>query len=267
MSAEPALAAPRVKRDLSEVYETIVVYGARFAIVAAILFGWQLYADQAVDSVLVGSPAGVIDRLATWTLDGTLSAATIATLRVVVFGLLFGGLAGIVFGLVTGVSRIAGWCFGPLLTTLFAMPKIALVPLFILWFGLGFGQRTVFTATVVFFLVQSAVHTGVRSIPPSLDNTLRLVGATLLQRVRVLYLPGCVGWILSSARVATPYAFLSAVGAEVISADQGFGNLIKISSFAIDPDGMFSAVIVLTAVAFAASTAVTTLDRVSRWRL
>jgi NitT/TauT family transport system permease protein len=191
----------------------------------------------------------------------------LATIHVVVLGLLLGSAAGIVIGLATGLSRVLAACLEPILTILFALPKIALVPLFILWFGLDSTERVVFTASVVFFLVYLAVFTGVRRIPVSLDNSLRLIGATLPQRLVALYIPGSIGWLIAGLRIAVPYAFLSAVGAEVVGAQEGLGYLIKTSAYSVDPNGMMAAILVLVVLAVGAMAAAEALDRVSRWRL
>jgi NitT/TauT family transport system permease protein len=186
---------------------------------------------------------------------------------VVAAGLLIGSIAGVVVGLATGLSRTLAACLEPILTILFTLPKIALVPLFILWFGLDSTERIVFAATVVFFLVYVAVFTGVRRIPVSLDNSLRLIGASLPQRLVRLYIPGSVGWLIAGLRIAVPYAFLSAVSAEVVGAQEGLGYLIKASAYSVDPNGMVAAILVLVVLAVAAMAAAEAIERVSRWRL
>ena len=155
---------------------------------------------------------------------------------------------------------------GPI-EALFALPKITLVPLFILWMGIGSLQHITFTALVVFFFFFFAMFNGVHGIPAALNNTLTLAGASSLQRVVILYLPASFGWIVIATRLAMPYAFVAAVSTEVIASTSGLGHLVKASSTIMNSAGMFAAMLALLFVSLAASSLANFAAARSRWKL
>jgi NitT/TauT family transport system permease protein len=192
---------------------------------------------------------------------------TLVTLNTVAAGMVIGGLAGIVVGLHAGLSRVvARLIIGPI-EALFALPKITLVPLFILWMGIGAFQHIAFTALVVFFFFFFAMYNGVRGVPAALRDTLTLAGASTIQRVYILYLPASFGWIVVAIRLALPYAFVAAVSTEVIASTAGLGHLVKGSASIMNAAGMFSAMLTLLFVSLAASILANVAAAKSRWRL
>jgi NitT/TauT family transport system permease protein len=243
------------------------VDAARLAIVLAIGLGWQFAPDSALDELLWSRPSAIYVQTVAWLTDGTLARSTLATLTTVGAGIAIGGSIGIAAGLLAGASRVlAGLVIGPI-DALFALPKITLVPLFILWMGIGALQHIVFTALVVFFFFFFATFNGMRTIPAALTNTLALTGASWRQRTVILYLPASFGWIVVAMRLALPYAFVAAVSTEVIASTSGLGHLVKVSSSVMNSAGMFSAMLVLLLVSLGASYLANATAAKARWKL
>jgi NitT/TauT family transport system permease protein len=161
---------------------------------------------------------------------------------------------------------VARLIIGPI-EALFALPKITLVPLFILWMGIGSLQHIAFTALVAFFFYFFAMFNGVRAIPAALRNTLTLAGASPVQRILILYLPASFGWIVIATRLAMPYAFVAAVSTEVIASTSGLGHLVKGSSSIMNAAGMFAAMLALLFVSLAATSLANFAAARSRWKL
>ena len=245
----------------------VAVLGMQLAIVALLLVVWEYSADRFVDELLVSRPSAVWRRFVALWSTGRVADATLATTAVALWGLFWGTLAGAAAGVLTALSRRAYAVLGPVFDALFAVPKIALVPLFILWFGISATQRTIFTASVVFFFIFYATYNGVKRVPRSLENTLRLLDASLLDRVRLLYLPASLGWILGGMRIATPYAFVSAVSAEIVASREGLGSLVKLSGSMLDIPGMFVGIVAATAVAVVSGAIIAGLDGMWHRRL
>jgi NitT/TauT family transport system permease protein len=155
----------------------------------------------------------------------------------------------------------------PFTRFIFALPKIALIPLFTLWFGLTLKERVAITAVVVFFFVFYAVYTGVRTMPRSMDRVLLMMGASFPQRIIILYLPASIGWLFSGLRIAIPYAFAAAVSAEIIAPIAGLGHLVQESSTLLNPGGMFGALFVIAAMGVVASSLTNGLGRLLPWKL
>jgi len=243
------------------------VIATQAAIVLAIGWSWERAPNWMLEELLWSRPSAIFAQTAIWLADGTLLHHALATLRTVVAGMIIGGLVGIAVGLAAGSSRpVARLIIGPI-EALFALPKITLVPLFILWMGIGSLQHITFTALVAFFFFFFAMFNGVRGIPAALGNTLTLAGASPVQRIVILYLPASFGWIVIATRLAMPYAFVAAVSTEVIASTSGLGHLVKGSASIMNAAGMFSAMLALLFVSLAASSLASFAAARSRWKL
>jgi NitT/TauT family transport system permease protein len=243
------------------------IAAAQLGIVVVLIAVWQLAPNWLLEELLWSRPSAIFDQTVVWLADGTLLRNTLVTLNTVAAGMVIGGLAGIVVGLHAGLSRVvARLIIGPI-EALFALPKITLVPLFILWMGIGAFQHIAFTALVVFFFFFFAMYNGVRGVPAALRDTLTLAGASTIQRVYILYLPASFGWIVVAIRLALPYAFVAAVSTEVIASTSGLGHLVKGSASIMNAAGMFSAMLTLLFVSLAASVLANVAAAKSRWRL
>jgi NitT/TauT family transport system permease protein len=148
--------------------------------------------------------------------------------------------------------RIGNLLYAPI-QTLFALPKITLVPLFILWFGVSTFQHVMFTSVVVFFFFFFAVFSGVRGTSQALKNAFVLMGASRWQRIRFLILPSCLGWIALALKLALPYAFVAAISAEVVASTSGLGNLVKTSAQVMNAAGVFASLIALLCISLMCS--------------
>jgi NitT/TauT family transport system permease protein len=163
------------------------VLAAQAAIVVALILGWEFAPNWMLEDLLWSRPSAIFAQTKIWLADGTLARHALTTLGTVAAGMVIGGVVGISVGLCAGASRrTARLIIGPI-EALFALPKITLVPLFILWMGIGMVQHITFTALVVFFFFFFALFNGVRGVPPALSNTLTLAGASTVQRVAIAW--------------------------------------------------------------------------------
>jgi NitT/TauT family transport system permease protein len=254
-------------RNLDALVNRLPVVAAQIAIVAVLILGWQLAPNWMLEELLWSRPSAIFAQTVAWLADGTLVRQGMATLMTVAAGMLIGGLTGVAVGLYAGTSRmVARLILGPI-EALFALPKITLVPLFILWMGIGAFQHVAFTALVVFFFFFFAMYNGVRGVPAALKDTLTLAGASRVQRVVILYIPASFGWIVIATRLAMPYAFVAAVSTEVIASTAGLGHLVKGSATVANSAGMFSAMLALLVVSLTASVLASVAAEKSRWKL
>jgi NitT/TauT family transport system permease protein len=233
-------------------------------ITVVILLLWEYAAGRFVDELLISRPSAIWESFLGLLVDGRIVGAAMATLAVALGGLLWGTLIGVSAGLVMALNRRTYAILASVFDALFAVPKIALVPLFILWFGISAAQRTIFTASVVFFFVFYSTVNGAKRIPRALENVFQLLDASVYQRVKLLYLPASLGWVLGGMRIATPYAFVSAVSAEIIASRNGLGALVKASGAMLDVSGMFAGIVVATLLTIVSGAIATSVDE--RWR-
>jgi NitT/TauT family transport system permease protein len=245
----------------------LTVLGWQFVIVAALIVVWQLAPDRSGVELLVSRPSLIWAQTVKWLADGVLLEAALATLKVVFSGLLLGGVCGIALGLAAALMRPLELVIEPVVDVLFALPKSAFVPLFILWFGISFRQHIIFTAVVVFFFFFFAAFNGARSVPHALRDMLSLFGASSGQAIRLLYLPASFGWLLTGLRLAMPQAFLAAITTEIIASREGLGHLVKTNAAVMDAAGMLSALLFLVLLAVVLGAVVLFLGERSRWRM
>jgi NitT/TauT family transport system permease protein len=245
----------------------IAVHSVQAIIIALLILVWEFAPSRLLDELLWSRPSAIYQQMLQWLASGILLSNALVTLKTVLIGIFFGGSTGVLFGLLAGLNPSTSRLVNGPIEALFAVPKITLVPLFILWFGIGAFQHVVFTSLVVFFFFYFSMYNGVRSVPVSLRNTFRLSGASPAQSIRILYLPASLGWIVIALRLAMPYAFVAAVSTEVIASTDGLGNLVKNSASIMNSAGMFSAMLALLFVSIVCSTIVNRIANNSRWKL
>ena len=247
-------------------FHKCVVVCARLAIITGLLLFWQFSSDSLLDEMLWSRPTMILEKTVLWLRDGTIWSNSLSTFVTVAAGLAIGIVVGVAAGLLVGSrENLSG--IRSVIDGLFALPKITLVPLFILWFGIGAVQHVIFTAVVVFFFFYYAMNNGLRGMPESYRNSLTLLGASSFQRFYILILPASVGWMASALKLALPYAFVAAISTEVIASTSGLGNLVKNSASIFDSAGMFSALIVLLAISLMSSFLASKLASKIQWNL
>ncbi len=170
-------------------------------------FGW-------VDQNILTSPLEVLRTLFSGLADGSLPEAMLLSLQRTLTGLVLGGGAGLLGGLLLGLSHPAARVFGPSLSALRQVALFAWVPLLTAWFGLGEGAKTVFVALAAFFPLLIATQRGIASLSPQLGEAARTLRLNLWQRLRLLVLPGAAPAIFAGLRLSLIYAWLGTIGAE-----------------------------------------------------
>jgi ABC-type nitrate/sulfonate/bicarbonate transport system permease component len=182
--------------------------------------------------------------------DGTIWAdLAISTYRSLV-GLFFGTLAGVALGLLMATSRRANGCFGPLVATTYSLPKTALVPLFILWFGIGnfTDMLTVFLASLLPVVVNT--YHGVKAVPPTLVWSARAFGTSPSRILLRILMPASAPHILAGVRIALGFSWVLTISSEMIAAKSGIGKSI----FLFGENGayayMFAGILAIVVVAY-----------------
>ncbi|MGA9007290.1 MAG: ABC transporter permease [Xanthobacteraceae bacterium] len=181
-------------------------------------------------------------------------------------GLLIGSLLGLGIGLLMATSERADRFFGPLVATTYSLPKASLVPLFILWFGIGDVTDIVTVVLACLLPVIVSTYHGVKAVPPILIWSARAMGTperALLWRV---LFPASLGSILTGVRIALSFCFVLTISAEMIAAKTGIGKLIFIYGENGAYAFMFGGLMAVVIVAYAADRAlVATMHHILRW--
>jgi len=152
--------------------------------------------------------------------------ATVVTIKNMWWGFLWGTSLGVVAGLVLGRSQYLAKIFEPYVVAVNSIPRIALVPLIILMFGLGDMSKVVTAAIVVFFVVFFNTFEGTRSVDRDQIAAARLLGASELTVLRTVVIPSAMAWVFASLTPAVSFALIGVIVGEFIGAERGLGKLI-----------------------------------------
>lgn len=145
-----------------------------------------------------------------------------------VLGFAIGLAAGLAVGLLLGRARLLADILDPFLTAFYSLPKMALAPLFILWFGIGLPMRVILTAAVMFFLVFLNTYSGVRKVFRAQLTILWLMGANERDLPRmVVVVPSAFSWVFTGLKLLVPYALIGALVGEIIAANRRLGDLLS----------------------------------------
>jgi NitT/TauT family transport system permease protein len=234
----------------------------------AVLLAWQGASGRLVDNFFISNPIDVAARLYRWTADGSIFAHVAATVYATAMGFMIGAIGGAVLGVWLGVSPLASRLLNPYLNALNALPKVALAPLFVLWFGLGIESKIALAAVLVLFLVFLNTFAGVREVDQDLIDGARLMKATRAQVILKVIIPSAMSWVFAGLKIAMPYALIGAVLGEMIAANRGLGYLVQFSGSQFDTAGVFAVLFVIALLAVALNYLVDVVQgRMERWRI
>jgi NitT/TauT family transport system permease protein len=262
--------APRAQaRGLQRRFEDLGSTGtsiARLVIFAVLLLVWQFAPVSKQIKFWLSSPSQILETLWGWIRDGSLWGHLGATLSVMTTGYILGCMAGIGLGVLFGFLPRVYRVLQPYLTAFYALPKVALAPLFIILLGIGMSSKVALVAITVFFLLLNNTIDGIRDVDKDLVQALRLMGATHIEILTKILLPSALPWIFAGARIAVRYAFTSTLLAELIAANRGLGFLIEYNSGNFNATGTYAAVVVLVIFSVSLTEVLTRLQSIATRR-
>ena len=233
-----------------------------------ILLIWQGASGRLIDDFFISNPVDVVERLWQWTGDGSIFMHIWATVYETLMGFLVGAVGGVILGIWLGVSSFTNRLLSPYLNALNALPKVALAPLFVLWFGLGIASKIALAAVLVLFLVFLNTYAGVREVDQDLIDSARLMRASRMQVIAKVIVPSAMSWVFAGLKISMPYALIGAVLGEMLAANRGLGYLVQYSGSQFDTAGVFAVLIVIALLAVALNFLVELVQhRMQQWRV
>jgi len=197
--------------------------GSAFFILAV----WQVLVQTGnINELFLPAPLSVLNAMWALTVSGTLPWAVLVSLNRLVQGFVYGSLIGVVLGLLAGAIRWVEDVLDPWVAAVYPIPKSALFPLFLLWFGLGDRSKIVTIAVGVLFLVLVNTVTGVKSINPLLVKAAIDLGASRLQVFVKVILPGALPNIFTGLRLGAGMALILVFITEIEATKAGLGFLL-----------------------------------------
>jgi sulfonate transport system permease protein len=194
--------------------------------IALLVAWWAASASGALNPAVLASPQQVAS--AAWQLwrSGQLQSAVGVSVLRAATGLLFGVSAGLVLGVITGFSRLGEELLDSPLQLLRALPFLSLVPLFMVWFGIGEEARVVLIAVATSFPMYVSTAGGVRAVDPRLVEAMRTFGLSRWALVREVVLPAAMPSLLSGLRLSMTLSVIALIAAEEINTTNGIGFLM-----------------------------------------
>jgi NitT/TauT family transport system permease protein len=170
------------------------------------------------------------------------------TLLETVLGFLLGSALGFFLGTVVALNRYVEYFFYPYIVMFQSLPKVALAPLIVVWFGLGLKSQVVNAALVAFFPLLVNTMVGLKSADEDRMNLMRSLAASESQIFWMLRLPNALPFVMAGLDVAMIFALIGAIVAEFVGARAGLGMLIQSMNFNMDVSGQFSVLLILSIV-------------------
>ena len=207
---------------------------------------WELAAwHWSIVAKLVSQPSDIALGIVDAVRSGSIWPHLQATLTEMAIGYVIGAVTGVLLGLLFGRVKLLGDIFNPYITLFNGIPKVALAPVFVIWFGIGLMSKIAIILTMVFFVVFINTFAGLRSVNEEYVSIVRIMGASRLQVVREVFLPATVPYILVGLRAGIPFSVIGAVVGEFIAATKGLGYFINYHQGTFDTNGIFVGVTIL----------------------
>jgi NitT/TauT family transport system permease protein len=253
-------------RKVRELRTTILVMLLRVAAVVAVVALWEGLSRAGVANALFFSrPSLVLDMFFQNWRD--FAEQTLYTLEAVLVGFTLSSLAGILLGMLLARFHTLARVTQPFVVFVNSLPRIALVSLFILWFGITFQAKVATSFMLVFFIVLLNTQVGLATVDRELLLVTRLLGGSGRQIYLKVALPAALPAIFGGLRLGVSYSILGVVGSEMIASRNGLGQLIALYAENLQAAGVFAALILLGALAAVVSGLLALAEkRLSRWR-
>lgn len=219
------------------------------ALLLALLGLWELVVRSAGLSALVlPAPSAVAVSLWSGLASGYFWPHLAATLQALLLGFAAGSAVGLLAGMALAESPLLERVLKPYVVVSQVVPKLALAPLFVLWFGFGLLPTVLITALICFFPLMENTLTGLRQADAQRLQLFRMLGATRVQTLLRLKLPTALPAILAGLRVALVLALVGVVVAEFMGASRGLGAVVIAAQGMMDTTLMFAALVLIAAI-------------------
>ncbi len=241
---------------------------ARTLLCCGILAVWQLAVSIGlIDPFWISSPYLVALEMWHLIVSGELLSDVWMTVSEALIAFVVSSALGIVSGLLLSRSPFWDEVLAPIVVALNSLPRIALAPLIILWFGIGVTAKVATAFTLIYFILLVNTLGGAKNVDNDIMTIAQLMGASKRDLLWKVTLPSALPWIFAGLSIALTYSLLGVIVAEILASNQGLGYLIAASAGNFNTAGVFAALVVLAAIAWVFSTAMRKLEgRLLRWK-
>jgi NitT/TauT family transport system permease protein len=245
---------------------TLVVL-CRFGVIIVALGLWELLSGRVVDEIFVSRPSDIIAALVNGIAERRLLEHAWITTSEAGLGFLIGVTVAIVLALVIDSVPRAHEVIEPIVMAIYGIPKVALAPLFIIWFGLGITSKIAISGFMVFFIVFISAVAGLSRTPTGMIQVARMMGAGRAKLLWQVRLPSASPEIFTALKIVVPISMIGAVVGEFVSSQRGLGFFITRATLSFDTAAAFSGVFMLMTIVLLMTAVLRFADsRLLRWR-
>lgn len=233
-----------------------------FALLPALLAFWEVVVrGLEIPAIVLPPPTAVLEALWEGLLSGSFLTHFLVTFSEIIGGFAVGATLGIALGIAIGQSAFLERLFYPYVVAFQTIPKVAIAPIIVIWFGYGLTSKIIITAAIAFFPLLANTIMGLRSAPAEQIEMLRAHTATEWQIFRMARLPQALPYIFVGLDVAVVLSVIGAIVGEFVGAKQGLGFLILQKNFNFDMAGVFAILVVLSLIGVGLHLLVTRVQR------
>ncbi len=233
----------------------------RLLLLAAVLGIWEVTAIGFVDPLWIGQPSQVAVRLWKLAVTGELWLHAWTTLLEAGLGLLLAFVVGVPIGILMARFKYGASVVEPYVMALYSMPRVALAPLFIIWFGIDLFSKVMMAFSIVVFIFILNIHEGLKTVDKDIVDLFRTMRAPSHYVTRKVLVPWIEPWIIASMRLAIGSALIGAIVGELIGSSKGLGWYIESSAGRLDTTGVFAGITVLVIIAALANAGVGWMEK------
>ncbi|MCM3712534.1 ABC transporter permease [Halalkalibacter oceani] len=225
--------------------ESLLVWGGRVAVGLIVLLIWELTSGTLFNDFWISKPSAIIERIVTLSISGDLWFHVGFTLQQALIGLIIGMVLGTLLGIALASSNWMDKLLYPYMMALYSLPRVALAPLFVVWFGIGMSSKIIMVIAMVIFVAFYNAYEGVKNIDKDLLDMMKTHKAKKREVFTWVILPSITVWLLTSLRLNIGMALIGAVIAELIGSNRGLGYYITYSSGLLDITGVFTGLVLI----------------------
>ena len=229
-------------------YRGILLSAASLALAFLI---WQLLSTFIFNPFLIPPPLEVIRTAIPMIMSGEIFADVSISMSRILVGFIFGSLIGVIFGVLLGRIRVLHDLLDPIMELLRYLSPTAMIPIAVIWFGIGEMSKYFLIFWGTFFIVLINTTAGVWRAPITRQRAAECLGANRLQIFLMVVIPSAVPYIVTGMRVAMASSFMSIIPAEILAADSGIGYLLQKSSMLLQTNRIFVALLTICILGFA----------------
>jgi ABC-type nitrate/sulfonate/bicarbonate transport system permease component len=229
-------------------YRGVLLSAASLALAFLI---WQLLSTFIFNPFLIPPPLEVIRTAIPMVMSGEIFADVSISMSRILVGFFSGSLIGVIFGVLLGRIRLLHDLLDPIMELLRYLSPTAMIPIAVIWFGIGEMSKYFLIFWGTFFIVLINTTAGVWRAPIARQRAAECLGANRLQIFLMVLIPSAVPYIVTGMRVAMASSFMSIIPAEILAADSGIGYLLQKSSMLLQTNRIFVALLTICILGFA----------------